>query len=156
MRLELIVKILRWIISLTAITIVFAIVSIVYFWTAKRTVMTQTSDYVPSHGPMERHRFELLQYRFRHILVWRTAVTGGRGGRSEHTFGAWEIEKLHRTEWCGKGKGVLVQATAVYDSGESHDTQLFYDFRTGSMLTTLDHRTTAEAVNERVRGCNAE
>jgi len=153
MRLELIVKVLRWIISLTAIAIVFAIV---YFWTAKRTLIAETRDYVPSHGPMKRHRFELLQYRFRPILVWRTFVIAGRGGRSEHTFGAWAIEKLQRTEWCGNHRGVLVQATAQYDSGESHHAQLFYDFSTASILTTLDHRTTDEAVNEAVRGCNAE
>jgi hypothetical protein len=153
MRLELIVKVLRWIISLTAIAIVFAIV---YFWTAKQTVMTQTRDYAPSHGPIQRHRFELLQYRFRPILVWRSFVIGGRGGWSEHTYGAWTIEKLHRTEWCGNGRGVLVQATAQYDFGESLDARLFYDFRTASILTTLDHRTSDWAVNEAVRGCKAE
>jgi hypothetical protein len=152
MRLELNVKILRWIISLTSL---FAIAT-VYFWTAKRTVMTETHDYAPSHRPMERHRFELLQYRYRPILVWRSFVIGGRAERSEHTFGAWTIEKLDRTEWCGNGRGVLVQATAQYDSGESHDARLFYDFRTASILTTLDHRTTHEAVNHAVRGCAAE
>lgn len=146
-------KVLRWIISLTAIAIVFAIV---YFWTAKRTLMTQIRDYVPSHGPMERHRFELLQYRYRPILVWRSLVIGGRTEQSEHTFGAWTIEKLDRTEWCGNGRGVLVQARAQYDSGESHDARLFYDFCTASILTTLDHRTIDADVSNAVRACEAQ
>jgi len=126
-----------------------------YLWTAKRTVVAQRRDYAARNMPIAEHGFALLEYRFRPILVWRASATDGRIAQSQYTFGAWKIEKLVRTEWCGNGSGVLVEAIAQYDYGESHDARLFYDFGKALFLTTLDHRTTEQAVDKALQGCEA-
>jgi hypothetical protein len=151
--LETIVSIQRWIVTVAA-AIIFGCA--VYFWTAKRTILTQRRDWIVSGRPRETHEFELLEYRYREIVVWRSVLTGGREAHSEHTFGAWIVKKVVRTEWCGNGSGVLVEAIAQYDYGALHDALLFYDFRKASFLTSLDPRTTGDTVKGAVRRCVAE
>jgi hypothetical protein len=118
--------------------------------------VTQTRPFTGTNTPLETHKFELLEYRYRPMLVWRSFAIGGHAPHSEYTFGSWIIEKLVRTEWCGKGSGVLVEAIAQYDYSESHNARLFYEFGTASFLTTLDHRTTDEELNNALQRCRAE
>jgi hypothetical protein len=135
--------------------ILFVAVGAVHFWTAKRTVVTEWRQYV-GISPVETHSFELLEYRYRPILVWRSAVQGGRTAHVEHAYGAYAIEKVESVEWCGSGRGVLVEAKAQYDSGESRHICIFYDFQTPSLITTLDFRTTDAELMAAVSECKGE
>ena len=120
----------------------FVVVGAVHFWTAKKTVVSETRQYTGNSSPIEAHSFELLEYRYRPILVWRSAVQGGRTAYFEQIYGAYAIEKVQGVTWCGSGRGVLIEAIAQYDSGESRRIRIFYDFGRASLITTLDFRTT--------------
>ena len=144
-------KALRWVLMGAALSAATG----AHFWTVKRTVIAGTRQYGGPSRPVETHRFELLEYRYRPILVWRSAVQGGRTAHVEHTYGAFTIQEMRGTEWCGGGRGVLVESTVQYDYGPLHRISIFYDFQTDLLLTTLDYRTTdAELISafSRCRG----
>lgn len=127
-----------------------------YAWNAKATILSEAREYASSDRSTWIHRFELLRYRYRPILAWRSIVNGNQPSQNEYTFGAWTIEKLLRTEWCGKGIGVTVEAVARYDYGETHAARFFYNFRTAQFLTTLDPRTSEAALNYALQRCITE
>jgi len=146
-------KVLRWVLMGATL---LAAAGATHFWTAKRTQATEMRRYVSRFRPVEIHRFELLEYCYRPILVWRSDVQGGRPAHVEYTYGAYAIEEMRRIEWCGSGRGVLVEAIVKYDYGESRRIRIFYDFQKGSLVTTLDFRTTDAELNAAVGKCRAE
>jgi hypothetical protein len=126
------------------------------FWTAKRTVVSETRQYIGVSSPVETHSFELLEYRYRPILAWRSAVKGGRTAHVEHTYGAYIIQEMRGIEWCGSGRGVYVEAIGQYDSGESRRIRIFYDFQRSSLITTLDFRTAEAELDAAVSKCRVD
>lgn len=129
-------------------------VTAIYFWRSKNAV---TSQFIEYGGPaVERHGFEVLEYRYRPITVWRFSVEGGRSAHEQYTYGATEIESPPHHEWCGNGAGVVIDAVVRYDNGESRLTRVFYNFRTDSLLTTLDYETKDTQIAAAIEKCNAE
>ena len=137
------------------VTAVVAVV-VVYFWTAKRTVAADSRKYGGPSLLKGTHRFELLEYRYRPITLWCFEVEGVRSAHAQYVYGATVVEDIRRMEWCGNGTGVHVEAVVNYDAGESLPTQVFYNFATGRLVTTLDHRTTDAEVAAAIRKCNGE
>lgn len=128
-------------------------VAAVYFWRGKEIVASDVTQY---GAAQERHRFEVLKYRYRPITVWRFAVEGRRSANAQYTYGATEIRTVPRLEWCGDGVGVVIQAVVRYDCGESRLTRVFYNFKRGSLLTTLDYQTKDAQIAAAVERCNAQ
>jgi hypothetical protein len=135
--------------------VLFGAIGGVYYWNAKTSVAMETQAYSHPVGDPLTHRFELLQYRHWPILVWRSTVEGTHAVRAEHTFGAQVLERLERIQWCGDGRGVLVEAVSQYDSGESRSIRIYQDFVTGSLLTTLDLSATDVSIDDAVRACRS-
>ena len=128
-------------------------VAAVYFWRGTEIV---AADVTQCGGEHERHKLEVLKYRYRPITVWRFAVEGRRSADAQYTYGATEIRTVPRLEWCGDGVGVVIQAVVRYDYGESRLTRVFYNFKTGSLLTTLDYQTKDGQIAAAVERCNAQ
>jgi hypothetical protein len=124
----------------------------VYLWRSKKVLACDVSAFA-AH---EQHRFEVLEYRHRPITVWRFEIIGTRSAHAEYTYGATEIQTVPRREWCGNGSGVVIGAVVRYDYGESRLTHVFYNFKTGSLITTLDHRTKDAQIAAALEKCNAE
>jgi hypothetical protein len=128
-------------------------VAAVYFWRGKEVVASDVTQYGTAQ---ERHRLEVLKYRYRPITVWRFAVEGRPSADAQYTYGATETRTVPRLEWCGGGVGVVIQAVVRYDYGESRLTRVFYNFKTGSLLTTLDYQTRDAQIADAVERCNAQ
>jgi hypothetical protein len=127
-------------------------VAAIYFWRSTNAVTSQFYNY---GGPIrERHGFEVLEYRYRPITVWRFSVEGSRS--RQYTYGATEIQSPPHDEWCGNGVGVVIDAVVRYDYGESRGARVFYNFRTGALLTTLNYWTKDAQIAAAIEECNAE
>jgi hypothetical protein len=131
-----------------------AAVAAVYFWRGKRVLVRDFVQYGASAH--ERHGLEILEFRYRPVTVWRFDVDGSRSAHAEYTYGATELRSMPQRRWCGKGMGVTIEVVLRYDYGDSRATRVFYNFKTGSLLTTLDYGTKDSQIAAAIEECDAE
>ena len=147
---------MRTLLRIAAVLLALMGAAVVYLWTGKRTLVSESRRYVGAKGISGKHEFALLSYAVRPILVWRASAAGSQLREREATFGAWTVEKLDPIEWCGEGRGVLVSGVVQHDFEESVSLRLFYDFDRDSLVTTLDGSTKVEDVDHSFRHCEAQ
>jgi hypothetical protein len=100
-----------------------------YFWNAKETIADD------SRGAW---RYRVRVYRFRPITEFRFDHDANVYRSDEITFGATRVVRLDDVRWIGAADAVMLKFRADIDSGGAADRQLYYDFGTGAVLTTLN------------------
>lgn len=121
--------------------------TIAYLWTAKRTVAADSRRSRNTAGVLENPRFELFEYRYRPITVWRFRLEGHHAAQWEYVYGATEFKDIRRVRWHEDGNCVLVETSVIYDAGETLPVLATFDFEKGSFTTTLARKTEAEVTS---------
>lgn len=118
----------RWLRALAAIVIAGAGVG-VYIWNARETMADETRG---------ARRYRVQVYRFRPITEFQFDHDQNVYRSDRATFGATRITRIDSVRWLGSSTAVMLNFAADVDSGRSESQRLYYDFDTGTLLTTLN------------------
>jgi hypothetical protein len=118
----------RWLRALAAIVI--AAVSVgMYIWNARETMADETRG---------ARRYRIQVYRFRPITEFQFDHDENVYRSDRTAFGATRIIRIDSVRWLGSSTAVMLNFAAGIDSGGSENHRLYYDFGTGTLLTTLN------------------